>query len=443
MVTFDHQGISDLCTHDASLPHPSSDGSASGDRAQRHRDPATHHSAAMPSGRWALVSARTPVHPGTVERASVVFGDAGLQALIDVLIEDDRDVLGPVVEDGAIAVGPIESITQLPAGWYDAQSPGRYHLDHDGRPGRFRWTVGPQTWKAELHPASVATMTLTQHRPSDAVHVELRTHHRRSRALLGLRACEVAAVERLDRVLLDAHEPVYRQLRDDLFVVAVNCTTSADTCFCAAMSTGPAVGGAGFDIQLTEIVSQGRASYVAAAGTRRGSQVLDAVAQRADVRPAAPQDLSTVEASIAAVAEAQTRSVETSRLPGGLASRATATEWSVVADTCLACGNCTAVCPTCFCTSIEEAVDLDGTVDRSRVWDTCFSLEFSRAGDHPIRESTSSRYRQWLTHKFDTWHTQFGSSGCVGCGRCITWCPVGIDVTEALDTLLHASADAP
>jgi Fe-S oxidoreductase len=88
------------------------------------------------------------------------------------------------------------------------------------------------------------------------------------------------------------------------------------------------------------------------------------------------------------------------------------------------------VCPTCFCATVEDATDLTGSAtERRRVWDSCFSQEFSYIHGGSVRTSAGARYRQWITHKLATWHEQFGVSGCVGCGRCITWCPVGIDIT--------------
>ena len=105
--------------------------------------------------------------------------------------------------------------------------------------------------------------------------------------------------------------------------------------------------------------------------------------------------------------------------------------WEEVAGRCLTCGNCTMVCPTCFCTSVEDTSDLAGvSAERSRRWDSCFTMDFSYIHGGSVRASPKSRYRQWMTHKLATWWDQFGSSGCVGCGRCITWCPVGIDITE-------------
>ena len=106
-------------------------------------------------------------------------------------------------------------------------------------------------------------------------------------------------------------------------------------------------------------------------------------------------------------------------------------QWNNVTERCLNCANCTMVCPTCFCTTVEDVTDLTGEhAERWRKWDSCFTMDFSYIHGGSVRSSTQSRYRQWITHKLATWIDQFGTSGCVGCGRCITWCPVAIDITE-------------
>ena len=136
---------------------------------------------------------------------------------------------------------------------------------------------------------------------------------------------------------------------------------------------------------------------------------------------------------MAGAAERMGRSLDPTDLRGLLARNLEHPRWDDVATRCLSCTNCTLVCPTCFCSSVEDVTDLAGEgAERNRVWDSCFSVDHSYIHGGSIRPSGRSRYRQWLTHKFGTWHDQFGTSGCVGCGRCITWCPVAIDVTEEL-----------
>ena len=131
---------------------------------------------------------------------------------------------------------------------------------------------------------------------------------------------------------------------------------------------------------------------------------------------------------------------------GRPARRCWARAWTPSAGTtspqrCLTCGNCTMVCPTCFCTTTEDVTDLTGDhAERWRHWDSCFDLDFSYLHGGPCAPRARSRYRQWLTHKLGTWHDQFGSSGCVGCGRCIVWCPVGIDITEEAHALRAGAA---
>ena len=135
------------------------------------------------------------------------------------------------------------------------------------------------------------------------------------------------------------------------------------------------------------------------------------------------------------------RHLPTDGLRDLLYASAESPHWDDVAERCLACTNCTAVCPTCFCTSVEDVSDLSGDVDeRHRVWDSCFSMEYSRLHGGAVRTSTGARYRQWVTHKLASWTDQFGMSGCVGCGRCITWCPAAIDLTAEVGALRDEAA---
>jgi ferredoxin len=222
-----------------------------------------------------------------------------------------------------------------------------------------------------------------------------------------------------------------------VFVVAVNCFEPGGTCFCVSMGTGPKAE-QGYDLALTELLEGGH-RFLVEAGSERGAEILAGLPHR----PAEPSDHAAAEASVSAAAERMGRTLDAADLRDLLARNLEHPRWDEVAERCLTCGNCTLVCPTCFCTTVEDHSDLTGAeAERVRLWDSCFSVDYSYIHGGSIRPSGRSRYRQWLTHKFGTWHDQFGSSGCVGCGRCITWCPVGIDVTEEL-AAIRATEEVP
>ncbi len=128
---------------------------------------------------------------------------------------------------------------------------------------------------------------------------------------------------------------------------------------------------------------------------------------------------------------ADSRGIDTNGIKDLLYQNFEHPRWDNVAQRCLTCANCTMVCPTCFCTTVEDVSDVTGDhAERWRRWDSCFTQSFSYIHGGSVRTSAKARYRQWMTHKLASWIDQFGTSGCVGCGRCITWCPVGIDITE-------------
>ncbi len=247
-------------------------------------------------------------------------------------------------------------------------------------------------------------------------------------AFIGVRSCELHAIAIQDRVMLEGAypDPFYAARREGAFIVAVNCTVAGGTCFCVSMETGPKAD-AGYDIALTEVVEPGRHVFVCEAGSERGAELLAEL----DAEPAAEADLGAAAAGVASAAANQGRVMETAGIKELLYENLEHPRWDEVSERCLTCGNCTMVCPTCFCTTVEDSTDLAGDVaERTRSWDSCFTMDFSYVHGGSVRSSSSSRYRQWMTHKLASWIDQFGSSGCVGCGRCITWCPVAIDITE-------------
>lgn len=346
--------------------------------------------------------------------------------LIEALRRRGFSVVGPTVRDQAIVYDEIESAAELPSGFTDEQKPGQYRLKKRDDAAMFGYTVGPQSWKKYFHPSAVKLWAAERQDSTFRILNNNQEPHA-PYALLGVRACELAAIRVQDRVLLGDKYPdaVYGRLRDGVFTVAVNCTQAAPTCFCASMGTGPRVDH-DCDLVLTEIVSSGGHRFVAEAGTERGSEVLGEL----DGAPAQPEDEQAAEAALAP-ARKQERKIEGEGIKELLYQNFESARWDDVARRCLNCSNCTMVCPTCFCTTVEDVTDITGDhAERWRYWDSCFTLAFSYIHGGNIRHSPKSRYRQWMTHKLAAWMDQFGSSGCVGCGRCITWCPVGIDLTE-------------
>jgi ferredoxin len=262
-------------------------------------------------------------------------------------------------------------------------------------------------------------------------------------AFLGVRSCELHAIARQDTVLMEGAyvDTGYAARRRDLFVVAVNCTQAGGTCFCASMNTGPGVTG-GFDLALTEILEDGSHYFVLEVGTESGADIISHL----DGRPTTDSERDTAVAAVERAASGMGRKLDADNVAQLLSGNLDHPHWGEVADRCLSCANCTMVCPTCFCTDVEEVTDLEGeNAERWRSWDSCFSVDFSYIHGGSVRPSTQARYRHWLTHKLATWKDQFGSSGCVGCGRCITWCPVGIDITAEVAAIgegQEASEDA-
>jgi sulfhydrogenase subunit beta (sulfur reductase) len=356
---------------------------------------------------------------------------AGLQRVIDRLREQGFRVVGPVLRDGAVMWDDVGRLADLPAGWRDSQEPGRYRLERTGSARVFDVVHGPQSVKPLTFAPREPLLTIAR---ASSVPVIPRTE---PLAVIGLRACDLAGLAMQDRIFLNGPyaDPYYRARREGLFLIPVNCTRALATCFCASMGTGPRVRG-GFDLALTELDE----GFLVEAGTERGLALAEALA----LEPASAALLARAAESVRSCADSQVRRLDQSRLPQGLYDAHDHPRWDDVAGRCLACTNCTMVCPTCFCHAVEESPDLTGQhSERARLWDSCFTQEHGYIHGKNIRPTIKDRYRMWLTHKLASWIEQFGASGCVGCGRCITWCPVGIDLTEELPALLGLREQKP
>ncbi len=352
-----------------------------------------------------------------------------LDALIRLLGEKGYQVVGPTVCGGAVVYGDITGTSDLPVGCDDEQDAGSYRLNNDGGESLFRYVVGPTSPKAFLHPPEAVVWAGTRSSQGfETVPLEEPPRF----AFFGVRPCELAAVDVQDRVFLNGRpDGVYGPRREGAFFVAVNCVEPGGTCFCASMGTGPRAG-SGFDVVLTEMVGGGRHVFLAETGSEEGAELLAALGAPA----AAKEDVAEADRLLSEAAGKMGRAMDTAGIKDLLERSLASPHWEEVAKRCLACANCTLVCPTCFCSNVEDHTDLTGfSAERVRRWDSCFNFEFSFIHGGPLRSSTAARYRQWITHKLAWWYDQYGTSGCVGCGRCITWCPVGIDITAEVAVL--------
>jgi ferredoxin len=358
--------------------------------------------------------------------AKLAIGREDLQEIVDALRNRGYQVIGPTVRDGAIIYDAVARLEDLPVGWTDRQDAGRYRIEQRGDAALFGYAVGPHSWKRFLH-APIERLWQARREGNGFLVIE-DDEAIEPLAFIGVRACELRAIAIQDRVFLAGQyvDKSYKIRRDRAFIIAVNCSQAGGTCFCVSMDAGPKVE-AGFDLALTELVEEGRHLFVMEVGSIAGADLVRDLPCRSAIKA----EIADAERIVARTRDQMGRTIETNGLKELLQANQNHPRWDEVAERCLTCGNCTNVCPTCFCTTIDDTTDLSGTTaERVRRWDSCFTLDFSYIHGGSVRSSARSRYRQWMTHKLAHWVDQFDTSGCVGCGRCITWCPVGIDITE-------------
>ena len=354
--------------------------------------------------------------------ACVLFGLDGLSTLIDALRDDGYEVVGPSVREGVVDYEPIDDVRSLPIGLSDTQTPGTYRLEARSDEAAFQYASTAQSWKRLVHPP--VQPLLTVEKTEAGLRFVPHAPETRRVAFLGARSCDLHAMRVLEQALTE--DPEVRARRERAFVVATHCGRAVSTCFCTAMGPGPRAE-AGYDLALTELLD-GSHRFLVEVGTERGRALL----ARITTQPAEAQDLREAERAVeTAVRQQEGQGLDPGQARETLLASLRSPHWDEVAEVCTACGACTMVCPTCFCSTVVDSSDVNGeSATRTQVWDSCFSEEFSYISGGSVRASTGARYRQWITHKLAHWPDQFDTSGCVGCGRCITWCPVGIDIRK-------------
>jgi sulfhydrogenase subunit beta (sulfur reductase) len=353
--------------------------------------------------------------------------------LIIALKQRGFDVIGPVVRDNAIVYDHVGQASDLPAGRTEERERALYRVKPRTDEALFGYTVGPVSWKRFLFPPRVKLFSVARKGKTLEIESDVSRDHPPRYAFIGVRSCDLCAIDIQERVFKNEQfsDPTYLTRQKNVFIVAVNCTQSAGTCFCVSMNAGPKVKGK-FDLALTEVIATGIHYFVAEVGSDEGAEIMKEIPHR----KAEASESAEAEKLVEIAAQNMGRTLKTEDLRELLFNNLESAHWDDVARRCLMCANCTMVCPTCFCSTVEDVTDLSGDhAERWRRWDSCFTMDFAKVTGGNFRASAKARYRQWMTHKLASWIDQFGISGCVGCGRCIAWCPVGIDITAEAQTL--------
>jgi sulfhydrogenase subunit beta (sulfur reductase) len=358
-----------------------------------------------------------------------------MNVMFDILKEYGYKIAGPTIKEQAIVYDELESINDLPIGWTDEQEAAAYRLKKRNDKALFGYVVGPHSWKKYLFPPRVKLLDIEKNGKGFKVHEN--SNHTGKYAFVGVRGCELNAISIQDKVFANGEytDPIYKKLRENIFIIAVNCTEPKGTCFCVSMNTGPRVK-KGYDLCLTEIIDEKKHYFAVETGSEKGEEILN----RLNAKEADQNNIEAVEKLMKSASKKMGREMDTNGIKELLYNNSAHPQWNDVSQRCLTCTNCTMVCPTCFCSTVEDLTDLTGDkAERWRRWDSCFSLDYSRVAGGNFRLSPMARYRQWMTHKLAYWIDQFGTSGCVGCGRCITWCPVGIDITKEVQAIRNST----
>lgn len=349
--------------------------------------------------------------------------------MLNSLRNDGYKCVAPHRHEGEINYDTINSSSDLPWGYHDEQAPGHYQLNHNERKHAFGFTLPTTSIKPMLFKAKENVWKVARDEHGKLAFQPIVEFEKI--AVFGVRPCDLRGIEIQDRVFMENsyNDVRYVKRRENQFLIAMNCTKSHSNCFCVALGDAPKAD-KGFDLAMTEIEGEG---FVVEIGSDKGRILLNQL----NIAAASGGQVQTALVQIENAVEMQHKTLPPLKeVEAKLMANLEHPQWDDVASRCLSCGSCTQVCPTCFCHTERDEPNVLGTeTNHTREWDSCFSIDHSYTHGDIYRENPKYRYRQWLTHKFSTWRDQFRTKGCVGCGRCVTWCPVKIDVVDEINAI--------
>ena len=329
------------------------------------------------------------------------------------LLREGKRVIAPVEEEGLRLFRAVESAEQVCLA-----------------PGKTRWSpkefLFPKTEALFSYSVQGEQVTLDGARVAEAEQV-----------LFGVRPCDAAGLRRLDAIFLNGErDSLYADRRGRSTVVSLACDEAEPECFCTAVGGGPAAED-GSDLQL---LTAGE-GWLVVPLTPKGEALTAVLKDRA--ASLSSEEWARARERVQRVEESLRRSPIAREWARVLESSFDLPLWEALGRRCLGCSICTYVCPSCSCFDVQDTGNA-WCGDRCRSWDSCtFALFTRHASGHNPRPTQASRYRQRLLHKFAYFPLEHeGQFMCVGCGRCVKLCPVGMNIQESVQHVVAAAEEA-